>query len=52
VDDGLLRWQVAQWLAHGATGIGYFTYWTPAPDTSMGWRDGIIRWGSSGSAMF
>ena len=46
VDDGLLRWQVAQWLAHGATGIGYFTYWTPAPDTTLRWRDGMIRWGS------
>ncbi len=44
VDDGLLRWQVAQWLAHGATGIGYFTYWTPAPDPAMGWQDGMIRW--------
>jgi len=32
VDDGLLRWQVAQWLSYGARGIGYFTYWTPAPD--------------------
>ncbi len=48
VDDGLLRWQVAQWLAHGATGIGYFTYWTPAPDPAVGWQDGMIRW-SDGS---
>lgn len=44
VDDALLRWQVAQWLVHGATGIGYFTYWTPAPDPAMGWQDGMIRW--------
>ena len=23
VDDGLLSWQVAQWLSYGARGIGY-----------------------------
>jgi len=44
VDDGLLRWQVAQWLAYGARGIGYFTYWTPPPDPQVGWGDGMIRW--------
>ena len=46
VDDGLLRWQVAQWLSYGARGIGYFTYWTPAPDTEVKWQDGMIRWGT------
>ena len=46
VDDGLLRWQVAQWLSYGARGIGYFTYWTPAPDTNLHWGDGMIQWGS------
>ena len=46
VDDALLRWQVAQWLSYGARGIGYFTYWTPAPDSQLHWRDGMIRWGS------
>jgi len=46
VDDGLLRWQVAQWLSYGATGICYFTYWTPAPDSTVNWGDGMIRWGS------
>jgi hypothetical protein len=46
VDDGLLRWQVAQWLSYGARGIGYFTYWTPAPDSTVHWGDGMIRWGS------
>jgi hypothetical protein len=44
VDDGLLRWQVAQWLSYGSRGIGYFTYWTPAPDTNEHWGDGMIRW--------
>jgi hypothetical protein len=46
VDDGLLAWQVAQWLSYGARGIGYFTYWTPAPDyePEHGWKDGMIRW--------
>ena len=46
VDDALLRWQVAQWLSYGARGIGYFTYWTPAPDTNVHWDEGMIRWGS------
>jgi hypothetical protein len=44
VDDGLLRWQVAQWLSYGTRGIGYFTYWTPAPDTNLNWGDGMIRY--------
>jgi hypothetical protein len=46
VDDGLLRWQVAQWLSYGCRGIGYFTYWTPAPDTVENWGDGMIRYGT------
>src|SRR5262245_6284872 len=46
VDDALLRWQVAQWVSYGAAGIGYFTYWTPAPDSTVNWRDGMIRWES------
>jgi len=46
VDDALLRWQVAQWLSYGAAGIGYFTYWTPAPDSAANWHDGMIRWGT------
>ena len=46
VDDGLLAWQVAQWLSYGARGIGYFTYWTPAPDPMSNWGDGMVRWGS------
>lgn len=46
VDDGLLAWQVAQWLSYGARGIGYFTYWSPAPDPQVSWGEGMIRWGS------
>jgi len=45
-DDALLRWDVAQWLSYGARGIGYFTYWTPAPDSSVHWGDGMIRYGT------
>jgi len=45
-DDALLRWQVAQWLSYGARGIGYFTYWTPAPDSNVHWGDGMIRYGT------
>ena len=44
VDDGLLRWEVAQWLSYGCRGIGYFTYWTPAPDTTVNWDEGMIRY--------
>ncbi len=44
--QGLIRWQVAQWLSYGATGIGYFTYWTPAPDTVWNWRPAMIAWGT------
>ncbi len=46
MNDGLLSWQVAQWLSYGARGIGYFTYWTPAPDPDLNWGDGMIRWGT------
>ncbi len=46
MNDPLLRWQVAQWLSYGSTGIGYFTYWTPAPDPALDWGDGMIRWGT------
>lgn len=38
----LLRWQVAQWLSYGARGIGYFTYWTPAPDPVYDWQPAMI----------
>jgi hypothetical protein len=37
-----MRWQVAQMLAYGARGIGYFTYWTPDPDPAIRWQSGII----------
>lgn len=41
---GELRWQVAMSLAYGARGIGYFTYWTPAPDPQWNWQYGVIGW--------
>ena len=44
VDDALLRWQVAQWLSYGTRGIGYFTYWTPAPDAFENWDVGMITY--------
>jgi len=40
--EGEMRWQVAHALAYGARGVGYFTYWTPAPDPAFNWHDGII----------
>jgi hypothetical protein len=39
---GELRWQVSQALAYGARGIGYFTYWTPAPDPTWNWKPAVI----------
>ncbi len=42
VTEGMLRWQVAQWLAWGARGIGYFTYWTPGPPVA--WQLAMIAW--------
>ena len=29
-------------LAYGARGIGYFTYWTPAPDPAWNWQPAMI----------
>lgn len=46
VTPELLRWQVGHWLAYGTRGIGYFTYWTPAPDTFWQWQPAMIAWGS------
>lgn len=42
----LLSWQVGHWLAYGTRGIGYFTYWTPAPDTFWQWQPSMIEWGT------
>lgn len=44
VTDGMLRWQVAQWLAWGAHGIGYFSYWTPPPIPGYTWEPAMIDW--------
>ena len=44
LEDGELRWQVSTLLAYGARGVGYFTYWTPAPDTVWNWQPAIIGW--------
>ena len=46
VTEGMLRWQVAQWLAWGAHGIGYFTYWTPPPSPDITWAPAMIAWGT------
>jgi hypothetical protein len=43
VTPGMLRWQVANLLAYGCRGIGYFTWWTPEPDTVWDWHDAVIR---------
>jgi hypothetical protein len=41
---GELRWQVAMLLAYGARGVGYFTYWTPAPDPYWNFQSAVIGW--------
>ncbi|MFI5370793.1 MAG: hypothetical protein ACHQ52_04475 [Candidatus Eisenbacteria bacterium] len=43
ITTGMLRWQVANLLAYGCRGIGYFTWWTPTPDTAWDWHDAVIR---------
>lgn len=43
ITPGMLRWQVANLLAYGCRGIGYFTWWTPTPDTLWNWHDAVIR---------
>jgi hypothetical protein len=43
VTPGMLRWQVANLLAYGCRGIGYFTWWTPHRDTLWDWHDAVIR---------
>jgi hypothetical protein len=42
VTPGLMAWQTSELLAYGARGIGYFTYWTPAPSPIWNWGDGLI----------
>ncbi len=41
---GELRWQVSMLLAYGARGVGYFTYWTPAPNPNFNWQPAVIGW--------
>ena len=44
VTPGELAWQTSMLLAYGARGIGYFTYWTPAPDTFWKWQPAVISY--------
>jgi len=44
ITQGELAWQVSMLLAYGARGIGYFTYWTPAPDPQVNWGPAIITY--------
>ena len=49
---GELAWQTSMLLAYGARGIGYFTYWTPAPDTVWNWQPAIISHEGQRSAWY
>jgi hypothetical protein len=42
IGPGELEWQASILLAFGAHGIGYFTYWTPPPDSTIGWGPAVI----------
>jgi len=42
--EGELAWQANLALAHGASGIVWFTYWTPNPSEGLGYRDGPIAY--------
>ncbi|HTK30908.1 MAG TPA: hypothetical protein VL332_03015 [Candidatus Saccharimonadaceae bacterium] len=42
--DAELSWQASMLLAYGARGVGFFTYWTPAPDAFFQWQEGLVRW--------
>lgn len=47
-----LEWQVAMLLAYGARGIGYFTYWTPAPDSVWNWQPAVIGYDGRRTAWY
>jgi hypothetical protein len=49
---GELRWQVSMLLAYGARGVGYFTYWTPAPDPVWNWQPAVIGWDGTRSPWY
>jgi hypothetical protein len=40
-----MRYQALEALAHGATGLVWFTYWTPQPaEAPWFWRDGAVEY--------
>jgi len=49
---GELRWQVSHLLAYGARGVGYFTYWTPAPDPEWNWQPAVIGYDGRRTAWY
>jgi hypothetical protein len=49
---GELAWQASMLLAYGARGIGYFTYWTPAPDPTWEWGPAVISYEGERTAWY
>ena len=49
---GELSWQAGMLLAYGARGIGYFTYWTPAPDPAWNWQPAVISYDGERTAWY
>jgi hypothetical protein len=39
-------------LAYGARGVGYFTYWTPPPDTIWDWHPAVITYEGDRTAWY
>lgn len=52
LSEGELAWQVSMLLAYGARGVGYFTYWTPAPDPALNWGPAIITYDGQRTAWY
>jgi len=52
ITPGELTWQISMLLAYGARGIGYFAYWTPAPDTVWNWKPAIITYEGERTAWY
>jgi hypothetical protein len=44
VTPAIARYQAMEAIAHGASGIVWFTYWTPDPKENWHWKDGMLTY--------
>ncbi len=50
---GVARYQAMEALAHGASGIVWFTYWTPNPrEEPYRWHDGVVDYDGRPTAQY